>query len=157
MPLLLDSVRQLLYYDCIMFTDIFQYSNYYTTTPQIALLAGDSSASAQLRHDCIQFISKPGARPATPQQVVNLYCSLRGDLRFSDFCNRFIVARKGLRIDARRFVLFGVLHRFICRLHEYPICDEVLVQDSARLVQQDKARAWDVGLALKVALLPRMR
>ena len=52
-----NCMRQLLYYDCIVMIDIFQYSNIYATTPQLNRLARDddlqvcfSTGHAQMYH-----------------------------------------------------------------------------------------------------------
>eukprot|EP00697_Spironema_sp_BW2_P004456 gnl/Spiro4/16064_TR8634_c0_g1_i1.p1 gnl/Spiro4/16064_TR8634_c0_g1~~gnl/Spiro4/16064_TR8634_c0_g1_i1.p1 ORF type:complete len:405 (+),score=126.22 gnl/Spiro4/16064_TR8634_c0_g1_i1:72-1286(+) len=106
------SIQHLIHYGLVTLVDAFQYSNRYTATPNIANLR-------LCQQQCVRFVTPQGRTPLPFSRIFALYCMLRPDLRMSDFCRKR--AAELNRLDERMFIQFGLIHKFIRRVHMYPI------------------------------------
>ncbi|KAI9319406.1 nitrogen permease regulator 2-domain-containing protein [Dichotomocladium elegans] len=109
------SIQHLLYYGCIIMTDIFQFTNVYAVKPEITRMLNEKSALAQ---ECIQYITLPHAQPLPLARVFALYCGLQYGSSVRDWIEEHQVA--SLPIDVRRFISFGVIKGLIYRVHKSP-------------------------------------
>ncbi|KAI7868865.1 nitrogen permease regulator 2 [Spinellus fusiger] len=114
-----QSMEHLMYYGCIIMTDIFQFSNVYAVKPEITRLLDDGSGLAQ---KCLRYIILPGELcmeiPPLPR-IFALYCGLQYGSSVRDWIEEHHVL--SLPIDVRRFISFGVIEGLIYRIHKYPI------------------------------------
>ncbi|KAI8906178.1 nitrogen permease regulator 2-domain-containing protein [Powellomyces hirtus] len=141
-PLLVRiAVQHLLYYGCVKIVDIFLFSNVYAVKSTITGLL----YSKGLQKEVAGFVTKreqptpttlstSGAAPnaSTNQQMghmvttpppfallFSLYCALKPGLTVAEWIEENNVW--DLHVDVRRFILFGLLHGFVYRIHKYPI------------------------------------
>lgn len=113
--LVLECMKNLLYYECITMIDVFQYSNVYACTPRIQALYKNKA----IQNECRRFIALPGTTPLPTEKIFALYCGMRPALSFRDFCQDNDV--HSLNIDDRKFVTFGLVNGFLRRVHKYPL------------------------------------
>ncbi|CDH51394.1 nitrogen permease regulator 2 [Lichtheimia corymbifera JMRC:FSU:9682] len=111
-----QAIQHLLYYGCIIMTDIFQFSNVYAVKQEITRMLDENNGLAQ---ECLQYITLPNATPPPWPRVFALYCGLQYGLSVRDWIAEHQVAT--LPIDVRRFISFGVIKGLIYRVHKYPI------------------------------------
>jgi len=109
------ALEHLLYYKLITMVDIFQYCNMYTTTSGITRLA----QNRQMQLSCIDCITIPGNPPPRFEMVFGLYCALKPGVTLNEFCEDNNL--KALNIDIRSFITFGVVNKFLRRLHKFPL------------------------------------
>ena len=104
------------HYQVIKIIPIFQYSNVYTTHPDIQTLYTDRN----IQEECIRFIAKKGwAYPPSFRDIFQLYCALGPGVTVKDICTRF--NPHALKIDERKLIQFGLMKGLIRRLQKYPI------------------------------------
>ncbi|KAL1936768.1 hypothetical protein VTP01DRAFT_902 [Rhizomucor pusillus] len=120
-----QSMQHLLYYGCIIMTDIFQFSNVYAVKPEITRLLDDKSGMPQ---ECLQYITLPHATPPPLQRIFALYCGLQHGLSVRDWAEEHQVT--ALPIDIRRFISFGVIKGLIYRVYKYPILTQLAGEPS---------------------------
>ena len=53
-------------------------------------------------------------------EILSLYCMLQPGVSVAKFCRHHSARLSDLHIDPRRFIAFGVMHRFLRRLFVYP-------------------------------------
>ncbi|KAI9868128.1 MAG: Nitrogen permease regulator 2 [Trichoglossum hirsutum] len=120
------SLSHLLYYNCLLMLDIFQYSAIYAVTAEISLLVAD----ADVQRECAAYVAASdncdqddddddGAPPVDPALIISLYASLRQGLTLKAWCvehEPFLAA-----VDVRRFISFGVIKGFLYRVHKYAV------------------------------------
>ncbi|ORY90531.1 nitrogen permease regulator 2-domain-containing protein [Syncephalastrum racemosum] len=111
-----QSLQHLMYYGCIIMTDIFQFSNVYAVKPEITRMLDDKSGLAQ---ECLQYITLPDATPPSLHRIFSLFCALQYGSSIRDWIDEHQV--NTLPIDVRRFISFGVIKGLIYRVHKYPI------------------------------------
>ncbi|KAF8458011.1 nitrogen permease regulator 2 [Terfezia claveryi] len=119
-------IEHLLYYNCLIMVDIFQFSSIYAVTAEITSLVNDPS----LQEECINYISIHPTHPniKAPSQklsfpgIFELYASLRQGYTLKQWC----MDNKDLLhgIDVRRFISFGVIKGILYRVHRYPVSDD---------------------------------
>ncbi|KAE8205384.1 hypothetical protein A4X06_0g3777 [Tilletia controversa] len=111
-----QCMEHLLYYECIIMIDLFQFSNVYTLRPLIASVATLDS----IQRECADYVIRPG-KPRLPySDLLKLYASaLRPGLTVSQWMEDLAVDK--LNVDVRRFVTFGVIKGFVRRVHRFPI------------------------------------
>ena len=95
--------------------DIFQFTNVYAVTPEIHRLYTDNA----LQIECVQFVARKDSLGEPFSKVFSLYCSLSNGVTLSEFSEAHRV--EGLRIDIRRFIIFGLVKSFVRRVHKYSI------------------------------------
>ncbi|BFZ63330.1 Nitrogen permease regulator 2 [Saitoella coloradoensis] len=114
-------MEHLLYYGCLLMTDIFQFSNVYAPTPLLENIVTDPS----LQHECQAYVSShgPSSAPKIPfARLFELYCSLRQGTRLKEWMEVNEAKLEG--IDVRRFVSFGCIKGILYRVRRYPVLEE---------------------------------
>ncbi|KAG9041289.1 Nitrogen permease regulator 2 [Tulasnella sp. UAMH 9824] len=108
-------MEHLLFYQCILMVDIFQYSNMYALKPAIQWLAEDASVQAE----CAPYVTQAGHDHLSWPQLLRLYSQLKRGKTIHTWMEENDIASTG--IDVRRFLSFGVIKGFLRRIHRYPI------------------------------------
>ncbi|KAI8138520.1 nitrogen permease regulator 2 [Fennellomyces sp. T-0311] len=121
-----QTMQHLLYYGCIIMTDVFQFSNVYAVRPEITRML--ESGKSGLAQECLEYITVPDAAPPPLARVFALYCGLQYGSSVRDWIEEHQVAT--LPIDVRRFISFGVIKGLIYRVHKYPILTNVDASDA---------------------------
>lgn len=118
-------IEHLLYYNCLIMVDIFQFSSIYAVTAEITSLVNDPL----LQEECINYISihptHPGLTTTTKLSfpaIFELYASLRQGYPLKQWCKDNKDLLHG--IDIRRFVSFGVIKGVLYRVHKYPVSND---------------------------------
>ncbi|KAG9124778.1 Nitrogen permease regulator 2 [Ceratobasidium sp. 392] len=127
------SVQHLLFYQCIIMTDIFQYTNIYTLKPSIQWLANDPG----VKEECPGYVTLPGHTPASWPDLLRLYSRLTNSKTVHEWLescssspaprspgpNSFgaLVPDITSSIDPRRFISFGVIKGFVRRIRRWPV------------------------------------
>ncbi|KAI8645679.1 nitrogen permease regulator 2 [Parasitella parasitica] len=111
-----QSMEHMMYYGCIIMTDIFQYSNVYAVKPEITRLF---DAKYGLAQECLRYITLPNAPEISIERIYALYCGLKYGLTVTDWMEEQQLAL--LQVDERRVISFGVIKGLIYRVHKYPI------------------------------------
>ncbi|KIJ26415.1 hypothetical protein M422DRAFT_785263 [Sphaerobolus stellatus SS14] len=110
-----QAISHLLYYQCIMTIDIFQYSNIYTLGRSLQWLADDPIVKAE----CGPYVTKPGYDVPDWPHLLFLYSRLKPGKTVLEWMEEHHVYEQG--IDVRRFMTFGVIKGFLQRIHRWPI------------------------------------
>ncbi|EEB07664.1 nitrogen permease regulator family protein [Schizosaccharomyces japonicus yFS275] len=111
-------MEHLMYYGCLIITDIFQFHNIYAMTTNVPNLMQDPN----FQKECVSYVvSGNSARVAstTFSQIFSLYTSLRHGVRVKDWMSENREKFHGL--DVRRLISFGIIKGFVYRVHKYPI------------------------------------
>ncbi|RCH86317.1 chitin deacetylase, partial [Rhizopus stolonifer] len=111
-----QSLEHMMYYGCIILTDIFQYSNIYAVKPEITKLFDHKSGLAQ---ECSKYVAYSSVPEISIERVYALYCGFKYGLTVRDWMEEQQVA--SLHVDERRVISFGVIKGLIYRVHKYPI------------------------------------
>ncbi|CAG8444558.1 392_t:CDS:2 [Ambispora gerdemannii] len=112
-------MEHLLYYGCIIMVDIFQFSNVYAVKPDIMRVLEDEA----VQNECISYVTKLDAGPPPSFiKLFSLYCQLKYGVSLKEWIEENQVS--SLNIDIRRFITFGVIKRFLYRVHKYPVLPE---------------------------------
>ncbi|KAJ2725925.1 Nitrogen permease regulator 2 [Coemansia sp. Benny D115] len=110
------ALKHLEYYGCINLVDIFQFSNVYE--PRYPLMG--LYANSWLQHECFRYVTRDRKVGGVQMEdLIRMYASMGGRRTVGDW-----ILEEGLdieRFDVRRFVLFGLMHGLIRRVHCYPI------------------------------------
>ncbi|OAD74380.1 hypothetical protein PHYBLDRAFT_99189, partial [Phycomyces blakesleeanus NRRL 1555(-)] len=128
-----QSMEHLMYYGCIIMTDIFQFSNVYAVKPEITRLLDDSSGLAQ---ECLRYITLANMPTPPLPRIFALYCGLQYGSSVRDWIDEQHVV--SLPIDVRRFISFGIIKGLIYRVHKYPILISLNPNDSFEPNSADK-------------------
>jgi len=125
--LIIKGLRQLLHYRCITLIDTFQFTNRYTATPDIHKLAKDKSLKKKCVEYCTSSIQMQQSSQKRPSQkhnmavvLLKLYAALSVEKTVQEFALKHDLEERGICVQ--QFIVFGVVHGFIRRVHEYPIC-----------------------------------
>ncbi|KAG2218575.1 hypothetical protein INT45_014164, partial [Circinella minor] len=129
------TMQHLLYYGCIIMTDIFQFTNVYAVRPEITRMLDPGKSS--LAHECLEYITLPEVTPPPLPRVFALYCGLQYGSSVRDWIEEHQVSN--LPIDVRRFISFGVIKGLIYRVHKYPIITNVDSNEVIPLGLPDKS------------------
>lgn len=111
-----SCLQNLIHYQVIKVIPIFQYSNVYTTHPDIQALYTD----LRLQQECVRYVAKTGYQRPNFRDVFLLYCSMGPGVTMKDICTR-PVNPHSLKIDERKLIQFGLMKGFVRRLQKYPI------------------------------------
>jgi len=138
------AISQLLYYNCIILLDIFQYNAIYAPTAEFAAFVDDVDA----QDEGIRYVSVGTYRKLAPSelphieptagkqdrwgwianesgldraQLVALYSGLNHGMTLKKWC--LLHSAILLGIDVRRFITFGVIKGFLYRVHKYAILE----------------------------------
>ncbi|XP_021927171.1 GATOR complex protein NPRL2 [Zootermopsis nevadensis] len=110
-----SCVQNLVYYGAVKLIPIFQYCNVYVATPELKHLAGGK----KFQEECLLYVSKIEGNLPNLRDVFMMYCNMTHGTTLRDLCVRF--NPQALRIDERKLVQFGLLHKLIRRVHKYPV------------------------------------
>ncbi|KAG8876706.1 Nitrogen permease regulator 2 [Tulasnella sp. 331] len=108
-------MEHLLFYQCILMVDIFQYSNMYTLKPSVQWLAEDPDVQSE----CAPYVTRSGYPRLPWTKLLYLYSRLKPGVDLHGWIEENKISSTG--IDARRFVSFGTIKGFLRRIHRYPI------------------------------------
>ncbi|KAG9095174.1 Nitrogen permease regulator 2 [Ceratobasidium sp. UAMH 11750] len=127
------SVQHLLFYQCIIMTDIFQYTNIYALKSSIQLLANDPG----VKEECPGYVTLPGHTPASWPDLLRLYSRLTNSKTVHEWlenCSSASTPRSPgpnslgastpditSTIVPRRFISFGVIKGFVRRVRRWPV------------------------------------
>ncbi|KAJ2714494.1 Nitrogen permease regulator 2, partial [Coemansia spiralis] len=106
------ALKHLDYYGCIALVDIFRFSNIYEAQHQLLELLRD----ARLQRECLDYVAGGDMQL---EELLRLYTTIRERRTVAEW-----VVDNGVdveRFDVRRFVMFGVIHGLLRRVHCYPI------------------------------------
>ena len=110
-----SAIQTLLFYGVVALVPIFLYSNKYAIKPKINHLLKDQSMKAE----CIAYVSQNEKMPSTFHNIFKLYCALGPGISVDALCDRHDPA--GLGINIQRFILYGLIKKFIHNLSKYPV------------------------------------
>lgn len=108
-------LQNLQHYGVIKLISIFQYSNVHATTPKIYHLAEDKD----LQDECVKYVRRQGHSLPDFKDIFHLYCEMNPGTTVRDICCQF--NPRGLRIDERKLIQFGLIKGLIRRIHRYPV------------------------------------
>ncbi|OLL27134.1 Nitrogen permease regulator 2 [Neolecta irregularis DAH-3] len=108
-------MEHLLYYNCLIMVDIFQFSNCYTVLHDISNL----EISECLQAECVAYTSNSHSPSTGIETILNLYKSLHQEITIRQWIAEHRSEVKG--IDIRRFISFGVIKGFLYRVMKYPV------------------------------------
>lgn len=107
-------IRDLAFYGIVELIPIFQYSNTYTTTLNLAKFMNDK----RLQDKCIKFVTRSGYKSPPLRDILRIFCGLTPGVTVDTLCNRH---QKELgKVNERRLIQFGLIHKLIRRIHIYP-------------------------------------
>ncbi|KAJ2882503.1 Nitrogen permease regulator 2 [Coemansia aciculifera] len=124
------ALRHLDYYGCIVLADIFQFGNIYETQYQVM----DLYRHAWLQRECYSYVTRDGAASdVEAEELLRLYSTIQKRKTVAEWVLENEVDTE--RIDVRRFIVFGVIHQLLRRVHCYPVlCGPVKICDGERSV-----------------------
>ncbi|KAK9467546.1 nitrogen permease regulator 2 [Lipomyces arxii] len=112
-------IQHLMYYNCVIIVDIFQFGNSYACTADITAFAEDKHVG----EECQAYVASPGIPKRNACELLELYCSLNNGQTVKEW---YISNREQMRgIDIRRFISFGVIKGIIYRIMEIPVLEDV--------------------------------
>ncbi|KAI9806449.1 MAG: Nitrogen permease regulator 2 [Piccolia ochrophora] len=132
--------EHLLYYNCLLTLDIFQFSAIYAPTPELTALFSDTAMQAE----CAAYIaSSPGAPLLAAPHLILLYTSFRHGQPLKHWCaeHRFLLAG----VDVRRLVTFGVIKGILYRVQKYVVGRTPVISDTSTF-WKSKPRGATEGL-----------
>lgn len=119
-------IQNLVYYGVVALVPVLKYSNMYRATPTMSRLFKD----IDLQKACLAYITVPnvnnsnGSVSSTEQprlaDVFHLLCALQQGTTLRAVCER-MTSHRSCSLDARRLVIFAILHGLIKCLKRYPI------------------------------------
>ncbi|CAO3589295.1 unnamed protein product [Absidia cylindrospora] len=77
-----QCMEHLMYYGCIVMTDIFQFSNVYAIQPELTRLLDEKSG---LGRECLEYITLPGSTVPLLSRVFALYSGLQYGITVKDW------------------------------------------------------------------------
>lgn len=113
--LVAKCLEHLVYYNCLMITDIFQFNAIYSVTPDLNML----NLNTSIQVECCEYVSSSVSENRLSwASIFELYASLHQAMPLKDWMKiHFNVVR---HIDLRRFINFGITRGFLYRVHMYP-------------------------------------
>ncbi|KAF2666605.1 nitrogen permease regulator 2 [Microthyrium microscopicum] len=144
------AIAHLLYYNCVILLDIFQYAAIYAPTADFGVFVDDSAAQDEaLRYVCVgqyrrltdseigggatsgeRWAWRSNESGLDRARLVELYAGLQQGLTLKSWCLRNTAMLLGL--DVRRFITFGVIKGFLYRVHKYVVLDGSASIENAR-------------------------
>ncbi|KAK3710685.1 Nitrogen permease regulator 2 [Vermiconidia calcicola] len=126
------AVRELLYHERVMLLDIFHFQAIFASTSDFSCFVKDDF----MLEECSRYVAADPAKnifratqDLAPEQdhqrffskqaIISLYRDLSPGVSLHDFCLSHEPELS--RIDIRRFITFGVLKGFLCRVHKYAL------------------------------------
>ncbi|KAJ2706057.1 Nitrogen permease regulator 2 [Coemansia sp. IMI 203386] len=110
------ALKHLDYFGCINLVDIFQFGNIYE--PQYRLMC--LYRSAKLQRECFSYVTRDGkVGDIAMDALVQMYLTIRNRQTVGEW---IIEQKLDLdKFDIRRFVMFGIMHKLLKRIHCYPV------------------------------------
>jgi len=108
-------VQNLVYHRVVGLATIFQYSNVYTVTPDLALIRTDRD----LQQDMLSHIARKEGMLPNFRDVYTFISSFTYGTTVKDLCQRLSPSKCGF--DERRLVQYLVLKGILRRVHKYPV------------------------------------
>ncbi|ODV89294.1 hypothetical protein CANCADRAFT_29503, partial [Tortispora caseinolytica NRRL Y-17796] len=146
-------IQHLMYYDCVLIIDIFQFSNRYACTPDIELFATDDAMQAE----CASYVASPGAPVTSPVSLLWLYRSLHHGISVREWATH--QKDKLYGIDIRRFITFGFIKRIIYRVHSHAVLSsvgDVRDEDAEDRLRRMSQKSSTVGAPDENAIFQRL-
>ncbi|GMR32362.1 hypothetical protein PMAYCL1PPCAC_02557 [Pristionchus mayeri] len=114
--LVMRCIRNLIFYECVQLVPLLLYANTYVATEKLHPFYHDQT----LIQECLDFVGLQGSG-VTPKysDVFRLYLSLRCGMTLRKWVEAYDPRSYG--VDERRFIQFGMFHRFLRKLSVYPI------------------------------------
>ncbi|KAF8383959.1 nprl-2 [Pristionchus pacificus] len=114
--LVLRCVRNLIFYECVQLVPLLLYANTYVATEKLHPFYHDQT----LIQECLDFVGLQGSE-VNPKysDVFRLYLSLRCGMTLRKWVEAYDPRSYG--VDERRFIQFGMFHRFLRKLSVYPL------------------------------------
>lgn len=168
-------IQHLMYYNCVIIVDIFQFSNRYAVTPDISAFVTDQT----IADECQSYVAAlPPRHPSTsattttispslssssttssatfasssPNQrsscdLLNLYCSLNSGLTVKEW---YFSNRTHLRgIDIRRFISFGIIKGLIYRVNTFSILENPISSEFSENIPSRERRMRKLSRRMK--------
>ncbi|CAE6437572.1 unnamed protein product [Rhizoctonia solani] len=131
------AIQHLLFYQCIIMIDIFQYSNIYALTSSIEWLANDPG----VQEECPGYVTLPGYTPPSWPELLRLYSRLSPSQTVHTWLESASSTSSSssrsnpttpksptglstdviFSIDPRRMISFGVIKGFVRRIRRWPV------------------------------------
>ncbi|KIY53935.1 nitrogen permease regulator 2, partial [Fistulina hepatica ATCC 64428] len=127
-----QAITHLLFYQVIMITDIFQFSNMYTLRRSIQWLANE----AHIKEECGSYVAISQSEIQDWPRLLHLYSRFKSGKTVAEWMREYEVEK--LKIDPRRFTSFGVIKGFLRRVHRWP----VMAAASAPKKTTDAKTSW---------------
>lgn len=109
-------LQSLLYHNLIKMVDIFQFSNIYTTTHAIKDFIGNIVQQNQ----GVEYCVKPDQIENFDRvELLTLYLGFSKKVCLKDFIAENY--NKVSKLNFAKFIQYGLIHKFLRRVHEYPI------------------------------------
>lgn len=155
------AVAHLLYYNCVILLDIFQYGAIYAPTAEFGAFVEDEDAQDEaIRYVCVgryrQLTEEElnGNRGAEKwgwrvneigfdrARLIELYAGLQQGVTLKNWCVKNSALLLG--IDVRRFITFGVIRGFLYRVHKYAVLDGNIAAADSSKVRGENRQASDL-------------
>ncbi|KAJ2560783.1 Nitrogen permease regulator 2 [Coemansia sp. RSA 1822] len=115
-PTVVLALQHLDYYGCIALVDIFQFSNVYEAQARVK----DVMRNGWLQRECHAYVTRDGqAGTVTLERLIQLYATVRQRRTVAEWVVDNCIDVE--RFDVRRFIVFGVLHGMLRRVHCFPV------------------------------------
>ncbi|GAA5992531.1 hypothetical protein JCM10908_000866 [Rhodotorula pacifica] len=132
-----QCIQHLVYYNAVITTDIFQFSNSYALLPDIAdavqYAEEEDEGATDLPTECENYVFS-GEQEATSVPFATLlsyYSRLRPGFSLAEWIE--LLSLDSQPIDIRRMIQFGVIKGFLRRVYAYPVwLDHPNLQSSRR-------------------------
>ncbi|GMT32893.1 hypothetical protein PFISCL1PPCAC_24190 [Pristionchus fissidentatus] len=118
--LVMRCIRNLVFYECVQLVPLLLYANTYVATEKLHPFYHDRP----LIQNCLNFVGlrdHETGKKSTPiyADVFRLYLSLRCGMTLRKWVEAYDPRSYG--VDERRFIQFGMFHKFLRKLSVYPI------------------------------------
>jgi hypothetical protein len=110
------AIRHLKFYDCVIMSDVLQFSNRYQLTKNIYLLQNDWSMLHEIQEFCSIDLTKPPSYQAIMKILLKLGSGLTVGEMIESIDHKFFHG-----IDIRRLLAICQEHVLIRRIHEFPL------------------------------------
>ncbi|KIM22659.1 hypothetical protein M408DRAFT_282581 [Serendipita vermifera MAFF 305830] len=138
-----ECMSQVMMYQCVVMTDIFQFSNIYTLCRPTMWLFTDPAVT----EECGPYVHKGTGSPLPWPRLAWLYARLKPPMTVGTWISDYEVDVE--RIDVRRFISFGVIKGFLRRVHHWPI---LLKDDSKPYVAASTSKQRNKSMTLPLQL-----
>ncbi|KAJ2741271.1 Nitrogen permease regulator 2 [Coemansia sp. BCRC 34301] len=110
------ALQHLDYYGCITIVDIFQFGNIYETQYRVM----DLYRNAWLQRECYSYVTRDGqASDMVVDELIRMYLTIRKRKTVAEWILENEIDTE--RLDVRKFIVFGVIHQLLRRVHCYPV------------------------------------